>query len=397
MPQSVTIRNLAQAGRIIKEMKLTGEDWDTEVHARGKDALKEALEAGMRDRIDRYLEEMERIGEDDRRNGTYPRHLLTGIGDILLAVPRTRRFSAMSEARAYARRVKDVDQMILGCFVFGLSTRKVAEALLPVLGERVSATTVSRIAATLDWSVAGFHRRPLKDRYRFLLLDGVVLKRRTGIGSVKRAVLVALGITSEGKKEVIDFYIAAGESQDCWEAFLNGLYRRGLTGEALELIVTDGGRGMLAALPLVYPRVAVQRCWVHKTRNVLNVVRVSDQKAVKRDIHRISHAKSLGKARKALAAFRRRWEGTYPGAVARLRTDEEALMAFFHIKDSTLWQTIRSTNAIERRFKEVRRRTRPMGAFSDRSSMDRILYAVFSHENWNQKNGRPFLALTQMS
>jgi putative transposase len=103
--------------------------------------------------------------------------------------------------QAYGRRVGEVDRMILACFVLGVSTRKVAQALLPVLGESVSATTVSRVAKTLDGAVEAFHRRPISRRYRFLVLDGVVLKRRTGAGSVKRVVLVALGITAEGRKE----------------------------------------------------------------------------------------------------------------------------------------------------------------------------------------------------
>jgi len=95
--------------------------------------------------------------------------------------------------------------------------------------ERVSATTVSRVAQSLDTAVAAFHRRPLKRQYRFLIFDGVVLKRKTGAGSVKRVVLVALGITEDGRKEVIDFSIAPGESQGAWEAFLTDLYRRGLS------------------------------------------------------------------------------------------------------------------------------------------------------------------------
>jgi putative transposase len=105
------------------------------------------------------------------------------------------------------------------------------------------------VAQSLDTAVAAFHRRPIKRQYRFLIFDRVVLKRKTGAGSVKLVVLVAMGITEDGRKEVIDFSIAPGESQGAWEAFLTDLYRRGLTEEGLELIVTDGGKGLLAALP----------------------------------------------------------------------------------------------------------------------------------------------------
>lgn len=396
MAQRTIIRSLPQAYEVIKEMDLsTG--WESDYRHAARQALTRILEERMSFRIDLHLEEMARSGEYDRRNGTFSRHLLTELGDIELHVPRTRRLSAVEVVRAYARRVGHVDRMILACFVLGVSTRKVAHALLPVLGEPVSASTVSRVAKSLDATVSAFHRRPLKNRYRFLVLDGVVLKRKTGAGSVKRVVLVALGITPEGKKEVIDFFIAPGESQTAWEAFLNDLYRRGLTGEDLELIIVDGGKGLLAALPLVYPTIAIQRCWAHKTRNVVNYVRKADQEAVKTDLHKISYASGIGAAQTAVGEFSRKWKHIYPKAVTCLLADEEELLSFLQVKDPELWCQIRTTNAIERRFVEVRRRTRPMGVFADRTSMNRILYAVFTYENLRQGTSTPFLALTQNS
>jgi putative transposase len=288
--------------------------------------------------------------------------------------------------------------MILSCFVLGLSTRKVSHALMPILGEALSATTVSRVSRILDASVAAFHRRPIRRTYRFLFLDGVVLKRRTGIGSIKRVVLVALGMTPDGKKEVIDFTIAHGESQAAWDAFLVDLYKRGLRAEGLDLIVTDGGKGMLAALPFVYPGIPTQRCWAHKTRNVLNHVRKADHEAVKKDLAVISNASGIKQAQAALKRFAHTWGLIYPKALASLKECEEELLAFFSIRDPKLWKKIRTTNLIERRFRELRRRTRPMGVFSDKTSMERILYAVFAHENFKNKTGGPFLlALTQNS
>ena len=111
--------------------------------------------------------------------------------------------------------------MILACFVLGLSTRKVASALLPVLGRRISAGTVSTVANSLNGAVAAFHRRPLKDGYPVLMLDGVVLSRKTGAGAIRRPVLVALGLRPDGKKEIIDYRLATGESAAQWELFLS--------------------------------------------------------------------------------------------------------------------------------------------------------------------------------
>jgi transposase-like protein len=391
------IKSLPQAFRIIKEMNLLPDD-ESDYRSSARQTLRAILEDKMRDRIDRHLEVMALRDEDDRRNGFFSRHLLTELGDIELCVPRTRTMSGVGVIRAYSRRAIQVDRMILSCFVLGLSTRKVSHALMPILGESLSATTVSRVSRILDASVTAFHRRPIRRTYRFLFLDGVVLKRRTGIGSIKKVVLVALGVTSEGKKEVIDFYIAPAESQAAWDAFLSDLYRRGLRAEGLELIVTDGGKGLLAALPFVYPGIPTQRCWAHKTRNILKHVRKIDQAAVKKDLAAISHAEGIKKARIALKHFANSWGILYPKALLSLKDSEEELLTFFNINNPELWPQIRTTNIIERRFVELRRRTRPMGVFSDKTSMDRILYAIFAHENFKNKTGYPFiLSLTQNS
>ena len=130
---------------------------------------------------------------------------------------------------------------------------------------------------------------------------------------------------------------------------------------------------------------------------MLNYVRKADREAVKSDLHAIQYASGIREAQMAIGAFARRWNHTYPKAVACLLCDEEELLTFFRIKDSSWWSQVRTTNAIERRFREVRRRTRPMGVFSDRTSMERILYAVFSYENLRQGVATPFLAVTQNS
>jgi len=373
-------------------------DEESDYRSLARDSLSKILEDQMRDRIDKHLAGMAYREEADRRNGSFSRHFLTELGDLSLKVPRTRTISGVGVLHAYNRRAVQVNQMLLSCFALGLSTRKVSHALLPVLGESVSAATVSRVSRILDVAVSAFHRRPIRRSYRFLFLDGVVLKRKTGMGSVKRFVLVAMGMDRDGKKEVIDFSIAHGESQAAWDAFLSDLYKRGLKAEGMELIITDGGKGLLAALPFVYPGIPVQRCWAHKTRNVLNHIRKADQKAAKNDLSAISNAEGIKQARTALKHFASKWGNLYPKALASLKECEEELLAFFQIKDRNLWKKIRTTNLIERRFRELRRRTRPMGVFSDKTSMDRILYAIFAHENFKNKTGGPFLLnLTQNS
>jgi transposase-like protein len=379
---------------MMKAMQAQGIEWGEDYRFAAGSALKEVLEGRMAAGIDRHLAEMAERGAADRRNGTYRRWLMTELGEIELSVPRTRTYSALSVVRAYARRPAHIDRMILACFVLGLSTRKVAIALLPILGRRISAATVSEVAKTLDRAVAAFHRRPLKDIYPVLMLDGVVLARKTGAGAIRRPVLVALGLRPDGKKEIIDYRLAAAESAAQWELFLTDLFRRGLSGDRLEMICVDGGQGLLAALPIVYPGVPVQRCWAHKIRNVLNKVTAADNDTVKRDLHKIMNAETIVKARSAARRFADRWQHTCPEAVVCLRNDLDELLTCFRYKTIEQRKAVRTTNAIERRFREVRRRTRPMGVFQDRTSMDRILFAVFTHENANQ--GVPTLfSLTQ--
>lgn len=123
--------------------------------------------------------------------------------------------------------------------------------------------------------------------------DGVVLSRKTGAGAPKRPVLVALGIRRDGKKEVLDYRLAPAESAAAWEGFLTDLFKRGLEGRRLEMICVDGGAGLLAALPTVFPGVPVQRYWAHKIRNVLNKVKAVNHNAVKASLHAITNAKTL--------------------------------------------------------------------------------------------------------
>ena len=393
-----TVRNV---NRALKEINAF--EWEGDYRAETANRLKELLEDRMDEELGQYLgrAKYERRGEGDRedyRNGFHLRHLLTEIGDVIVEIPRTRKGFLLRVLEAYQRRSRTVDQLIMACFVLGMSMRKVSTALLSLLGERVSASTVSEVAKRLDHAVRRYHGRKLEDGYRFLFFDGVVLKQRGAAKVQKKIILCVYGITWEGKKEMIDFLLAASESQNAWEGFLRDLYRRGLEGNGCELITTDGGNGLRNALEVVYPRIPRQHCWAHKTRNVLDRVKKVDWERVKRDLHRISHAKNRQVATQAYWSFCQKYRKAYPGAVKSLESEIDGLLSFYQVKLSAkerqglnakeiqkaqmmLWKKIRTTNLIERAFKEVKRRTRPMGVFGNGSSMERILYAVFFHYN----------------
>jgi putative transposase len=393
MPELAQIESLPQAFSIIKRMGLRPENVSLDLRAEARQVLADILHGRMGDFIDACLEDEDERGIEDRRNGSYDRHFLTELGDLVLTVPRTRTHSAAWILQRWNRRTEQIDRTILSCFLLGVSTRKVAKALLPLLGERFSPTLVSNISSRLDSAVAAFHKRRLTKRYRALLLDGVVLSQRTGMGATKRCVLVGLGILPDGTKEVLDFRVGRSESEREWEVFLNDLQKRGLTEEGLEIITVDGGKGCLAALTTAYPNVPVQRCWAHKMRNLTDKARECDHRRIKRGLQKIYGAGCEKNARLAASKFGDEWKNAYAKLVASLREDLEELLAFFKFKDTAWRKAVRTTNAIERRFREVRRRTRPMGVMADRSSMERILFAVFSYENQQQGVG-PLFSLT---
>ena len=393
-----TARNV---NRALKEINAF--EWEGDYRAETTNRLKAILEERTDEELELYLRRAkhERRGKgdpEDYRNGSYHRHLLTEIGDLIVRIRRSRKGFVSRVLEAYKRRSRPVNQLIMACFVLGMSTRKVSVALLSLLGERVSASTVSEVAKGLDQAVKKYHERRLLDTYRFLFFDGVVLKQRGAAKVQKKIILCVYGITWEGKKEMIDFLLASSESQNAWEGFLRDLHERGLEGRLCELITTDGGNGLRNALEVVYPRIARQHCWAHKTRNVLDKVKRADQEKVKKDLHRISHAKNRQAATQAYWSFCQKYRKAYPGAVKSLESEIDDLLSFYQVRLSSedrqmlgakdlqraqmaLWRKIRTTNLIERAFREVKRRTRPMGVFVNRDSMERILYAVFYHYN----------------
>ena len=180
-----------------------------------------------------------------------------------------------------------------------------------------------------------------------------------------------------------------------WGAFLQDLYARGLTGETLQLVVTDGSPGLHAALDIVYPYVARQRCWVHKLRNVAAQLPRRHQAACLGEVAQIYAAPTERAARQAFRAWATRWRGHAPQAVACLERDLGELLACFTCPPEHR-KKIRTTNAIERAFREVRRRVRPMTCFTKPASSDRIVYAVVTHLNTEWER-RPLKGFTQKS
>lgn len=385
----VTVRDLWQE---VKEE----EDWWGDLKQETLRVVQRLLEGAMegelleRLRAGRYRRTALRRGY---RNGYRTRSLLTELGLVeQLRVPRDRTGQYQPTVLPrYQRRQEKVNRLVREMFLCGVSTRKVQEVVEPLLGAGVSAQTVSRITRSLDAQVRHFHQRPLGDHYQYLLLDGITLKVKGATGVKKRLVLCAYALTPQGRRELISFRQATAESEAQWEAFLRDLYGRGLQGQGLRLVTTDGCPGLHRALDTVYPYVSRQRCWAHKLRNVAARLPRKHQEACLGEAKGIYRA---GTRREAVAHFREwvnRWRQVAPKAVRCLEQDLEELLPFLGCPQAH-WKKVRTTNAIERAFREVRRRTRPMSCFQNSASVDRIIFGVISHLNkaWQDKPLREF-------
>ena len=322
----------------------------------------------------------------DYRNGYYERDFVTRFGTLRLRIARTRKKGFLPEVlKRFQRRAEEVALLIREAFLRGISTRQVGRVVATITGEVVSPQTVSRITRDLDALVTQFHQARLEDEWAYLFLDGVSLRVRRPSGRKRVHMLVAYGVKKDGRRQLLAFMRSRGESQADWEGLLNDLYRRGLEGKNLQLIVTDGCPGLANAIQTVYPRVAHQRCWVHKMRNILEKVRRSDHDAVKADAQAIYLAESRTLALAAFRNFRARWKQAYGTMVKQLELDLPELLSFFALPKH-LWRKLRTTNLIERCFVEVRRRTRPMVCFVNVKSVDRIIYSIFQRFNLEWKN-----------
>jgi transposase-like protein len=340
----------------------------------------------QRDRFSGWAPYERRRGKrGEYRNGYYERDFVTRFGTIRLRSARTRGRSFLPTGLGrFQRRAQEVSLLIREAFLRGISTRQVGRVVATITGETVSAQTVSKLTRDLDEAVRQFHQARLSDDYVYLFLDGISLRVRRPTGRKQVQMLVAYGIRRDGSRHLLAFLRSQGEGQADWEALLGDLYRRGLEGKHLGLILTDGCAGLAAAIRTVYPRVRHQRCWVHKMRNILEKARKRDYEEMKAGAQAIYRADSRALAEAAFRRFRARWRRLYPTVVRGLERDLPELLAFFAFPRH-LWRKLRTTNVIERCFVEVRRRTRPMVCFVNVESVDRIIYSIFQRFNLEWK------------
>ena len=397
------------AGRKVNLWSLVPEpeEFFADVQRASLQVVKGALEAGLEARRDALVgagpHARAGAARGDYRNGYYLRKSFqTAIGRIQgLRIPRCRKRSLVKALQEQLRRTRGAfEAKVVEMFLKGLSVRSIGPILDGLLGLPLSAGQVSRLARQWDRQVQAFHQRPLADRYVYLFFDGIHLKRRAtprlfqGMSARRRkVVLVAYGITAQGGKELIGYRLENSEAEAGWRRLLGSLCRRGLTGQAVQLIITDGGAGLRAALDDFYPESPRQRCWFHKMSNVLAKVRQRHQVACLAGLRRVYQAAGRRGAEQAYQAWARQWAGREPAAVRCVERDLEELLAFFALPKRH-WRMLRTTNAIERCFREVRRRTRAIGCFVNDQSLDRMIYGLFRFLN-EKRAGKPCAEFAQ--
>lgn len=350
-----------------------------------RESLQQILEAEMTEHLGAGPGErkLDRLGY---RAGYYQRGLITRIGKLELRVPRDRdgSFSTTLFER-YQRSEKALVATLAEMYVQGVSTRKVKKITEELCGHRFSASTISAINKGLDKTLARFAERRLDEPYPYLILDARYEKVRCDGIINSQAVLIALGINWEGRREVLAVDVANRESNSSWKDFLAKLRDRGLSG--VEFVVSDHHHGIRNALREVLPEAAWQRCYVHFLRNALDhLPRKADDDCLQ-ELRWLYDRRDLKEARQDLAAWLKRWEGRYPKLADWAEENIEETLTFYRLPRQH-HKHLKSTNMLERLNEEIKRRTRVVRIFPNKDSCLRLVRAlcVETHEAWLEAN-----------
>ena len=322
--------------------------------------------------------------EDRRgyRNGIRERTLTGPTGPVALALPRATLFRAANATEwtstivpRYQRRMPEVNEAILATYLAGGNTRRIRGALQPLLkAAPLSKSAVSRVVATLKDGLEAWRTRSLADLdVIFVYLDGFALRVRTAGKVVSVPVLGVVGVLPDGHKHLLALELCGGESFEAWKGCLDDLAERGLRAPVLAII--DGNAGLRRAVGLVWPRAAVQRCCVHKVRNLERKAPKHALAEIRDDFHRIVYAANADTARTAYAAFERMWSKRCPGVVTSLREGGDELLTFFRFPKAQ-WKTLRTTNTIERLHEELCRRVKTQGSLPTEDAALTLLFSL---------------------
>jgi putative transposase len=380
-------KTMTRPTKDLTEMKLTRE------HLLGllqsDDAIRALLETTVQQVLEAEMEEALGAPKSERcatrrgyRSGYYGRKLTTRVGTLELQVPQDRGGLFRTEVFGrYQRSEKALLLALAEMYVQGVSTRKVRAVTEELCGHGFSASTVSSITVQLDAELARFMTRPLTEEYAYLILDARYERVREAGVIRSRAVLVALGVDWDGRRQVLAVELANRESLSAWKDFLVGLKQRGLSG--VHLVVTDDHEGLKKAVAEVLPTALWQRCYVHFLRNALDYLPRSADRTCLQELRWLYDRRDALEARTDLAAWLTRWQEKHPKLCAWVEANIEETFAFYRLP-AAHHKHLKSTNLLERLNQEFKRRTHIVRIFTDEPCCLRLIraLAVEIHEEW---------------
>jgi putative transposase len=341
-------------------------------------AVRIVIEAVKREELDQFIGAGWGESSPKRkgyRNGYYTRDLVTSTGRLQdINVPRDREGQFHTQAfERYSRYEPHIAEGLTHMFVAGTSTHKVGEVAQTLMGVAPSASTISRLNQTLTQQFDTWRQRSLQEHWRILYLDGIHFSIRHGEQADSTIILTALGVDLTGNKEVLALRVCAEEDKDGWVCLLQDLRTRGAT--QIDVIVTDGHDGLLAAVAELFAATPRQRCLVHKQRNILNAIPRRERSEVQAELVGIWEQPTKQEALVQLAAFKAKYHQRYPEAVRSLAEDEEHLLTFYAFPQR-MHRYIQTTNALESLFSNVRQRTDQIDVFTTETSCLAIVWAT---------------------
>jgi len=345
------------------------------------------LQSAMEEEVTTYLERdfYERTSSaKGSRNGSKPRAVKIGSGDIGIRMPQVRNAGGPFHSQILPPRVTQMDEIqeiIPLLYMNGLSTRKVKKAVGKLIGKKgLSHQNVMRISGRIVEEFNVWKKRDLSTlQVVYLILDGIRLGVRAET-TEKEAVLVAWAFLEDGSRELVGVSLGNRESYNAWKGFLEDLVRRGM-GEPM-LSIIDGCPGLIKAVDEVFPESDKQRCTKHKTENVLDKVLEQDRASVKESVRRVFYASTYEHAKEAVELFKKKWSMKYPSAVECLTDDIESCLTYYKYPYQH-WLRIRTTNVVERGFKEVKRRVKGIGRFQNEERALTMVYWQLHELKWN--------------
>jgi putative transposase len=314
----------------------------------------------------------------DTRAGSYSRKLHTKAGEVTLQIPKLRTLTfETSIIEKYKRREISVEEAMIEMYIAGVSVRRVEDITEALWGTKVSPGTISNLNKKIYEQIDKWRNRKLKDEYPYVYLDGIWLKRSWG-GEVKNvSVLVAIGVSSDGFREILGLAEGAKEDKESWKQFLRYLKRRGLKG--VKLIISDKNLGLVESITEFYPNAKWQRCIVHFYRNIFTMVprgKVKEVAGMVKAIHAQEDAKEALK--KSKAVVEKLLKMKLKNAAELIENSIDETLSFYEYPQEH-WRKIRTNNPMERILKEVRRRTKVIGAFPDGQSALMLVGARLRH------------------